>query len=74
MSQTLTIRGHYANHTFTPDEPLPDTVGVAELVIILDTPKRKGSIADAFGKAPILRTTDDILNQIQEERSEWGDR
>ncbi|WP_425613719.1 hypothetical protein NA78x_003558 [Anatilimnocola sp. NA78] len=38
------------------------------------TPKSSGSIADAFGAAPVLRSGDDILAQVNTERAEWDDR
>jgi len=74
MEQTLTVRGRYVGRTFIPDGPLPDEEGTAELII---TPTRlgaRGSIADAFGRAPVLRSGDDILAQVRAERDEWGDR
>jgi hypothetical protein len=73
MSQTLVVRGRYAGRTFIPDDPLPDAEGVAEL-IISPAPPARGSIADAFGAAPVLRTGDDILAQVRADRDEWGDR
>ncbi len=75
MSDALIIRGRYADRTFIPDSPLPDAEGVAELVITpLDAPRTAGSIADAFGRAPVLRAGNDILAEIRADRDEWGDR
>ena len=74
MGQTLIVRGRYAGRTFIPDGPLPDAEGVAELVIIPTPPQARGSVADAFGTAPLLRNGDDILAQVRAERDEWGDR
>lgn len=74
MDQTLIVRGRYAGRTFIPDGPLPDAEGVAELVITPTRPQTRGSVADAFGTAPVLRTGDDILAQVRAERDEWGDR
>ncbi len=74
MEQTLIVRGRYAGHTFIPDGPLPDAEGPAELVITPAPPRSRGSVADAFGKAPVLRSGDDILAQARAERDEWGDR
>lgn len=31
------------------------------------------SIFDLFGKAPVLRTGDEIAKQVQEERDAWGE-
>jgi hypothetical protein len=74
MEQTLVVRGRYVGRTFIPDGPLPDAEGPAELVIAPNTPQGRGSVAEAFGTAPVLRTGDDILAQVRGERDEWGDR
>ncbi|MBX7104141.1 MAG: hypothetical protein K1X57_08665 [Gemmataceae bacterium] len=74
MSETLIVRGRYADRTFIPDGPLPDAAGSAELVISPGTPKSGRSIADAFGTAKVLRSGDEILAQVRAERDEWGDR
>jgi hypothetical protein len=74
MYQTLIVRGRYASRTFIPDGPLPDAEGVAELVITPTPRQARGSVADAFGTAPVLRSGDDILAQVRAERDEWGDR
>lgn len=74
MEQTLTVRGRYVGRTFIPDGPLPDEEGTAELVITPTRPQARGSIADAFGSAPLLRSGDDILAQVRAERNEWGSR
>ena len=74
MEQTLIVRGRYVGRTFIPDDPLPDAEGVAELIITPTPPQARGSVADAFGAAPVLRSGDDILAQVRAERDEWGDR
>jgi hypothetical protein len=74
MNQPLIIRGRYIDHTFIPDGPLPDAEGAAQLVITPTVPKAGCYIADAFGAAPVLRSGDDIMAQINAEREEWGDR
>ena len=74
MDQALIVRGRYAGRTFIPDGPLPDAEGPAELVITPTQPRARGSVADAFGAAPVLRSGDDILAQVRAERDEWGDR
>lgn len=71
MNQPLIIRGRYIDHTFIPDGPLPDAEGTAQLVITPTVPNASGSIADAFGTAPILRSGDDILTQVNSDREEW---
>jgi len=74
MSQSLTVRGRYAGRTFIPDGPLPDAEGAAELVITPPPPVARGSVAEAFGTAPVLRAGDDILAHVRADRDEWGDR
>lgn len=74
MSDTLIIRGRYTDRTFVPDGPMPDAEGPAELVITRAGPRSVGSVADAFGAAPVLRSGDDILAQVRADRDEWGDR
>jgi hypothetical protein len=74
MEQTLTVRGRYVGRTFIPDGPLPDEEGTAELVITLTSPRLRGSVADAFGTAAVLRSGDDILAQVRAERDDWGER
>jgi hypothetical protein len=74
MDKRLIVRGRYAGRRFIPDSPLPDAEGVAELVITPTPAQPRGSVADAFGAAPVLRSGDDILAQLRAERDEWGDR
>jgi hypothetical protein len=74
MDQALIVRGRYAGRTFIPDGPLPDAEGAAQLVITLTSPQTRGSVADAFGTAAVLRSGNDILAQVRAERDEWGDR
>jgi hypothetical protein len=74
MKQTVIVHGRYAGRTFIPDDPLPDTEGVAELVITPAVPKSGRSIADAFGAASVLRKGDEIIAQVRADRDEWGDR
>jgi hypothetical protein len=74
MNQTLIIRGRYIDHQFIPDGPLPDAEGTAQLVITTTAPKSGGSIADTFGSASVLRSGEEILEQVKQDRDEWGDR
>ncbi len=60
MSRTLVVRGRYVDRTFIPEGPLPDAEGAAELIIIPTPPPSAPSIFDLFGKAPRLRTAEDI--------------
>ena len=34
----------------------------------------RGSVADAFGTAPLTRNGAEIVAQVRAERDEWGDR
>lgn len=74
MSNALIVRGHYRDHVFTPDGPLPDAEGTAELIINTTPSVRRESIADAFGKSPVLKSAEEIEKQIREERESWGER
>lgn len=74
MEQALIVRGRYVDRTFIPDGPLPEGEGTAELIITPTLPQGRGSVADAFGRAPVLRSGDDILAQVKAERDEWGNR
>ena len=75
MSQTLVIRGRYADRSFIAEGQLPDAIGTAELVIhATDSsapPSAAPSFFDLFGRAPNPRTADDIAEQIRQERDEW---
>lgn len=77
MTQALVIRGRYADQTFIPDEPLPIAEGPAELIVFPNPqslPAVPGrSIFDLFGKAPRLRTEEDIAAQLREEHDAWGE-
>lgn len=73
MSQAIVIRGHHADRSFVPTEPLPEAEGTAELIIIPVSEKKQISIFDLFGKAPKLRTTSEIAAQVQEEHDLWGE-
>jgi hypothetical protein len=74
MNRTLIVPGRYAGRTFIPEGPLPDAEGPAQLIITPAPAQTRGSIADAFGTAPVLRVGHDILAQVRAERDEWGDR
>lgn len=74
MSHALVVRGRYVDRAFIPDDPMPDAEGVAELVITPTARGARGSVADAFGTTPVLRSGADILAQLRADRDEWGDR
>jgi hypothetical protein len=69
MSQTIDVTG-------LP----PDAIQAVEsLVRIIRERSSKTtttvvSVFDLLGKAPALRTGEDIAKQIEEERAAWGDR
>ncbi len=57
----------------------PEAVQAVEALVALLRDKASpstspaGSIFDLFGKAPQLRTGEDIALQLQEEREAWGE-
>jgi hypothetical protein len=53
---------------------MPDEEGTAELVITPSPSRPRGSVADAFGRASVLRSGNDIMAQVRADRDEWGDR
>lgn len=76
MTEALVIRGRYIDQTFVPDEPLPVVEGAAQLIVFPSTQRENPSVAsifDLFGKAPRLRTAEDIAAQVQEERDAWDE-
>jgi len=57
MAEILIVRGRYSDHTFIPDDQLPDAEGEAELIITPRMPTMPlPSVLDLFGKASRLRT------------------
>lgn len=77
MQAPLVIRGTFANKTFVPTDPLPEAEGPAELIVHVKEPtaieRDDTSLFDLFGKAPRLRSAEDIDAQLQAERSSWDD-
>jgi hypothetical protein len=77
MSEAIVVRGTYAGQAFIPAEPMPLVEGPAELIVFprAATPPagQPQSIFDLFGKAPVLRSAEDIEAQVREEREAWGD-
>ena len=77
MSEAIVVRGNFVGQAFVPDEPMPLVEGPAELIVF---PRQKTktsaqllSIFDLFGKAPHLRSAEDIEAQVREEREAWGE-
>ena len=68
MPQTIDVTG------LPPDvvravESLVDTL--RENPVVRDIPAP--SVFDLFGKAPVLRTGEDIAEQLRDERDAWGE-
>ncbi|MGC4002185.1 MAG: hypothetical protein QM811_03160 [Pirellulales bacterium] len=74
MEQNLIVHGQYIGRMFIPSEPMPEAEGSAQLVITPSSMLQRGSIAAAFGTAPVLRTGAEILAQTEAERDAWGNR
>jgi len=77
MIEAIVVRGNYVGQTFIPDEPLPLAEGPAELIVFPrqqpETSAQPLSIFDLFGKAPRLRSAEDIEAQVRQEREAWGE-
>jgi hypothetical protein len=72
MAEAVVVRGRFDGGVFVPSEPLPAVSGPAELIVFPE-PTEPVSIFDLFGKAPTLRSADDIAAQLREERDSWGE-
>lgn len=77
MTEAIVVRGTYVGQAFVPDEPLPLVEGPAELIVFprakTESPSQPLSIFELFGKAPRLRSAEDIEAQVREEREAWGE-
>ena len=77
MDKALIIRGRFRRGSFRPDGPVPDVEGRAELIVYAQDSSEKtqpvGSMFDLFGKAPHLRSAEDIDAQILQERRAWDE-
>ncbi len=77
MDSPVVIRGTFLNQVFIPDGPLPEIKGRAELIVYQqladETADERPSIFDVFGKAPQLRSAEDIDAQLRAERDSWDD-
>ena len=77
MNTAIVIHGTISEKQFISDEPMPDVEGPAELIVYpknaTQLPEGK-SMFEFFGKAPQLRSAEDIDAQVREERDAWGDR
>jgi hypothetical protein len=72
MVTALVIRGRLTPNGFVADEPLPDVECAAELIVYpaseIVAKIEGGSMFSVFGKAPQLRSAEDIDQQLREER------
>jgi hypothetical protein len=78
MNPTVTIRGRFAGGVFVPDGPLPDTEGVAELVITPSAPQTepvpRKTLLDIIGKYSRPMSREEIDAEFREERAGWDER
>ncbi len=77
MDSPVVIRGTFSNQVFVPEGPLPKVEGRAELIVYEQAPESDegddSSLFDLFGKAPQLRSGEDIDAQLRAERDSWDD-
>ena len=77
MENALVVRGWLANKAFVSDGPMPEVEGPAELIVYAQEPRADSgddsSLFDLFGKAPQLRSAEDIDAQLRAERDSWDD-
>jgi hypothetical protein len=78
MDTPLVIHGKLIHKAFVSDEPIPDVEGRAELIVYPASEAAAApagsSVSDFFGKAPQLRSAEDIDAQLEEERNSWDDQ
>ncbi len=76
MESPVVIRGIFTNQVFVPEGPLPKIEGRAELIVYEASESRDeddASLFDLFGKAPQLRTAEDLDAQLQAKRDSWNE-
>ncbi|MCC6124954.1 MAG: hypothetical protein IT426_08330 [Pirellulales bacterium] len=77
MESPLIIRGKFTHQTFVPDGLLPEVEGPAELIVYVrpaqDETKSAASLFDLIGKAPVLRSAEDLEIQIRKEKQAWDE-
>jgi hypothetical protein len=83
MDGATVIHGKFANNLFVPDEPPPPVQGRAELIVFSDreadssisgpAASTRISVFDLLGKAPVLRSGEEIDAQLESERQAWDD-
>jgi hypothetical protein len=71
METAVVIRGKLTNRAFVSDDPMPALEGPAELIVYAPSPAPTEAddalLFDLFGKAPQLRSGEDIDAQLREE-------
>jgi hypothetical protein len=77
MESPVIIRGTFANQVFIPEGPMPEIEGRAELIVYEQPPVSDqdddASLFDLFGKAPQLRSAEELDAQLKAERDSWDD-
>ena len=75
MENVLVIHGVFANKTFVPDKPVPEVQGRADLIVYPGSASSPANVSvfELCGKAPVLRSGEDIDAQVEEERRMWDD-
>jgi hypothetical protein len=75
MDSAIVIHGNILDRQFVSNEPIPDVHGPAELIVYpkddAKTIRPGRSMFEFFGKAPQLRSAEDIDAQVREEREAW---
>jgi hypothetical protein len=75
MDTAIVIHGMLSAKQFISDEPMPDVEGPAELIVYAKEAAKPilpgKSMFEFFGKAPQLRSAEDIDAQVREERDAW---
>ncbi len=75
MDTAIVIHGTISAKQFISDEPMPDVEGPAELIVYAKDATKPilpgKSMFEFFGKAPQLRSAEDIDAQVREERDAW---
>jgi hypothetical protein len=77
MDSPVIIRGTFTNQVFVPESPMPQIEGPAELIMYQQKPEsddeNDSSLFNLFGKAPQLRSAEELDAQLKAERDSWDD-
>jgi hypothetical protein len=77
MDSPVIFRGTFTNQVFVPESPIPQIEGRAELIVYEQKPESNdeddSSLFDLFGKAPQLRSAEELDAQLKAERDSWDD-